>query len=117
MIVDAPEMRKFIADALSGEGHEVMTAMDGRDGLRLHLRHRPTLVITDVLLRGAITGLTLIARLCLDRRLKVIAVSELSAETLEAARQLGAARTLRKPFSVDQLLTIVRQVLAASAPA
>jgi DNA-binding response OmpR family regulator len=116
VIDDQPEICALIADVLSSEGHEVITATDGRMGLQLHLRHRPTLVITDVLLPG-MSGLTLIARLSLEPGVKIIAISGVSAETLDAARQLGAARTLQKPFSVNQLLTTVRQLLGASTPA
>ncbi len=44
-------------------------------------------------------------------RILVIDDEESVRTTVEMARKLGAARTLAKPFTGEQLLTLVREVL------
>jgi CheY-like chemotaxis protein len=84
--------------------------------LQLHMRHRPTLVITDILLASGMSGLELIARLTLESGVKIIAMSGSRVKALDTALQLGASATLRKPFSVNQLLTTVRQLVGEPPP-
>src|SRR5262249_17726617 len=113
VIEDEPEVRRLLVDILVGDGHEAITAADGRVGLELCARQRPAVVITDLLIPD-ISGLEVVTRL---RQAPIIVISGSGLANLEAARLLGATVTLAKPFNVNELLRAVRQLLHESPPA
>jgi YesN/AraC family two-component response regulator len=88
-------------------------AANGRAGLALY-RDQPTdLVITDIQM-PEMNGLELIEELTRNfLNVKVIAMSgQRDSPVFETARLLGARQILRKPFTVQELLNIVRNELA-----
>ena len=114
LIIDDKEgIRALLRTVLETAGHEVVEAVNGRQGLDLY-RHRPTdLIITDIGM-PELNGLDLMLELTrhfLDT--KVIAISGVDGETnsLDVAKLLGARRTFHKPFSMPQLLKAVRYEL------
>jgi two-component system OmpR family response regulator len=50
VVEDEPSLLALLADSLRGVGFQVVTAADGASGLRAALRHRPDLVVLDVML-------------------------------------------------------------------
>jgi CheY-like chemotaxis protein len=116
VIDDQPAIRELFSDVLVSVGHEVISAADGRMGLDLYARHRPGLVIIDLVIPG-ISGLELVDRLRQEPGVKIIAVSGSSVEMLKAARILGASLTLKKPFRIDQLLAAVKELVGEPPPA
>jgi DNA-binding NarL/FixJ family response regulator len=88
-------------------------ASNGRIGLALY-RHRPAdLVITEILM-PELNGLDMLLELTREfLHAKVIAISGAGREqnVLDAAKLLGARRTLQKPFSMPRLLDAVRYEL------
>jgi CheY-like chemotaxis protein len=118
VIDDEPRYRRLIAQVLTGAGHEVRQAADGAEGLAMCLRQTPQLVITDIVMPG-MEGIETILRLTRERPgVAVLAISgaEPASVYLRAATALGAAASLPKPFTVDQLLRAV-DALLATAPA
>lgn len=114
LIIDDEEgIRALLRTVLEAAGHEVMEAVNGRQGLDLY-RHRPTdLIITDIDM-PELNGLDMMLELTrqfLDA--KVIAISGVDGETnfLGIAKLLGARRTFHKPFSIPHLLEAVRYEL------
>src|SRR4029077_10186536 len=81
-------------------------ASNGRIGLALY-RHRPAdLVITEILM-PELNGLDMLLELTREfLHAKVIAISGAGRQqnVLDAAKLLGARRTLQKPFSMPRLL-------------
>ena len=75
------------------------------------------LIITDVLLAG-VDGYTLLQRVRTDARLCTVPVVVLSSKGLTSDRiagfNAGASAYVSKPFDVQELLAVVRQLLAAS---
>ena len=117
VIDDQPSVRELFADVLMSAGHDVITASDGSMGLALYAQHHPALVITDLNLPGGFPeGLEVVKRLSQEPGLKIIAVSGSSLWSLELARQLGAAVTLKKPFHLTELLAAVRQLVGEQPP-
>jgi CheY-like chemotaxis protein len=117
LIDDDPDFRAVMRELLWSMGHTVSAARDGREGLELFSRAASDLVITDILM-PEVDGLEVILEL--RRRapgVKVIAVSGglrlTAAELLRAARRMGAARVLEKPFGRDALMQAVDHALAA----
>ena len=52
VIDDEPDLVRFVRRALEAEGHHVLTATDGAEGLRVALTEPPDLVILDLLMPG-----------------------------------------------------------------
>ena len=111
VIEDNDDFRKVIQLSLEAEGFEVASARNGDDGLR-QLAHDPAhVVITDIFMPGK-EGIETIAEL--RRRYPdtpIIAISGRPSATdfdpLKIAQELGAAKTLKKPFELDELLDAV----------
>jgi DNA-binding NtrC family response regulator len=100
---------------LRREGHEVVTAGNGRQALKLVQDHDFDLVITDIIMPDQ-EGIETIITLRRTRpALRIIAMSgggRLSSDDyLEMARRFGA-RTLAKPFTRQDLLEAVATSLS-----
>jgi DNA-binding NtrC family response regulator len=115
VIDDETRYRHLIAQVLTGAGHDVRQAGDGAEGLLMCRQRSPELVITDLVMPG-MEGIETILQLSRERpEVPVLAISgaEPASVYLRAATALGAARSLSKPFTIDQLLTAVEGLLAA----
>jgi DNA-binding NtrC family response regulator len=115
VIDDEPRYRRLIAQVLTGAGHDVRQAGDGAEGLAMCLQRTPRLVITDIVM-PRMEGIETILQLTRQRPgVAVLAIlgAEPASVYLRAATALGAAASLPKPFTVDQLLTAVDGLLAA----
>lgn len=115
LIDDDKALREALRVALARAGYSVIIAGDGKEGLQLYRRLRPDLVLTDIVMDGQ-EGLETIKALRHESPLvKIIAMSGggsmRNSTYLDAARCLGAQRTLDKPFELQHLLTVVRDVL------
>lgn len=113
VVDDSPSILSFVSSTLQQQGHHVSTAADGRAGYAQINARRFDVVITDLYM-PEVDGLELIQR-CRGAGLPshVIAMSsavEMPVDLLPAARILGAAQTLRKPFTAAQLLQAVADV-------
>jgi CheY-like chemotaxis protein len=114
VIDDEPRYRRLIAQVLTGVGHEVRQAADGAEGLATCLERTPDLVITDIVM-PRMEGIETILQLTRQRPgIAVLAISgaEPASVYLRAATALGAAASLPKPFTVEQLLAAVDGLLA-----
>lgn len=119
VIDDDPMILELLRTVLTLDGHEVETAVDGRDGLRCFEQLPTDLVITDLMMPEQ-EGIETIRKLrALDARVPILAIS---AETprvrggfLEAAKRLGADLALAKPFGTRALADAVRDLLAERA--
>lgn len=50
VIDDDPDDMEILSIALRKEGHTVITASDGAEGVRLAIREKPDIIITDILM-------------------------------------------------------------------
>lgn len=101
---------------LTGEGHEVMVAQDGRQGLRVLEREELDLVITDIMMPET-DGLEVVMAIRgKGTQIPVIAISggmhAMPMDFLPMAKKFGAEQVLYKPVELDDLLAAVDQVLA-----
>jgi two-component system response regulator ResD len=96
---------------LRDAGYAVVTAKDGADGLALHAREQPDLVILDIML-PAIDGFEVCRRI---RAWSQTPILILTARGDEEERinglELGADDYLVKPFSPRELVSRVRAIL------
>lgn len=121
VIEDHDGVAEVIEKVLLHDGHRVLRARDGREGVALFSRHRFDLVITDVVMPvqdGLETIRTLLEQ---QSDLKVIAVSGggqwRGTDFLSEARDRGAIATLEKPFRPRELLELLRRIEQKAAPA
>jgi DNA-binding response OmpR family regulator len=116
LIEDDDALRDTLRKTFARAGYEVDDAPNGRAALQAYGRVRSDVVITDIVMPDK-EGLETISEL---RRLapntKIIAISGAGIgradDYLGMARRLGASRILAKPFSGDEILAIVAEVLA-----
>ena len=104
--------REALAELLSGEGHHVFAAKDGREALEYWTSHRPGLVLLDIMMPHA-SGYEVCRTIRReDRRTPVLFLSAKSEEVdVVLGLELGADDFLRKPFGKHELLARVRAVL------
>jgi two-component system, NtrC family, nitrogen regulation response regulator NtrX len=113
LVVDDEEgLRSLLSNILTGEGHTVLTADDGEEGLRLFERERFDLAILDVWLpeKGGIDVLEEIKSDGND--VPVIMISGHGTIDLAVkAVKLGAFDFLQKPLSMERVVTVARNAL------
>ncbi len=113
---DAPTMRKVVALALTGAGHEVLEAEDGVAALTLLRSRQVDLIITDVNMprMDGIEFTRQTRQLATFQRTPILLLTTESDPTVKArGREVGATGWIVKPFRADQLLAVVAKVLAA----
>lgn len=119
LIIDDEEMvRLTLRETLELAGHTVREATDGALGLQALAEQTPDLVISDLIMPNK-EGVETIAEIRQAHpRLPIIAISgggRIGAtDFLEVAKNVGANRTISKPFDPDDLVEIVDAVIAAA---
>ena len=112
VIDDEAAIRSAMRMILEYEGHEVIEAASGQEGLEVARRESPDLVFLDIKMPG-MDGLDVLTRLrTASEALPVVIVSAhgSAATALEAGR-LGAYRFIEKPLSKDYVIDAVREGL------
>mgnify|MGYP001486876547 FL=1 len=112
LVVDDEEgIRTLIRNMLVREGHQVTTACDGVEALRVVDSQAVDLVITDLIM-PEMEGVEMISEL--RRRFPAIKIIAMSGggmggavDYLRLAKALGAGQTLAKPFTREVLLKMV----------
>jgi CheY-like chemotaxis protein len=115
IIDDDAALRRLVTRTLSAKGHEVIEAENGEEGLALLPRHRPDVVVTDILMPKT-EGIETINRMKEhDPVPKIIAISgggvSRNLMFLDVARALGVDATLAKPFRPAELIETIARVL------
>lgn len=115
---DDPLLRALLVHRLSADGHQVMTAEDGRQALEAIAEQQPDLIVLDALM-PVMDGFEVLRRLQAGRvsDAPVIMLTALKREQdIVGALQLGAADYLVKPFIPDELSHRVRRLLQSESP-
>ncbi len=104
--------REAVSELLQADGHVVLAARDGIEALDFWRKHRPGLVLLDIMMPGA-SGYEVCRTIRRDdQRTPVIFLSAKSEEVdVVLGLELGADDFLRKPFGKHELLARVRAVL------
>jgi two-component system cell cycle response regulator len=117
LIEDDPLSARLVDLILKSEGHRVIMAQDGPQGLEIAQRTRLDLVLLDLMLPG-IDGFEVLRRLRADPKtadVKVVVVSAKSQPAdKERAAELGIDYYLTKPYRKVELLEVVRSLLSES---
>ena len=117
VVDDEPQVVWMLRFSLEAEGYQTLSARDGQAALAEVLEHHPKLMLLDVMM-PIMDGWTVLEHLQAmptDQRPKVVVVSaRASLRDKAKAIELGAAAFVAKPFSVDDLLRILRELDTAA---
>ncbi|HXP31372.1 MAG TPA: response regulator, partial [Stellaceae bacterium] len=116
LVDDDPAVRDALGMVLEAEGYQVVSAGDGRQALAAYPELRPDLVITDVIMPHE-TGLAVLTGIKrMNPAAKVVVMSgggrTTAIDFLAMASKLGATAVIDKPCDLDELLTIVWNLLS-----
>lgn len=115
VVEDDADILRQIAFNLERSGYRVVTATSGGEALRIMLRARPRLLITDIMMPG-MDGYELVDALRRDELLADLPVIMLTARTEDEDVTRGYASGtdlyLTKPFRPSELLAFVERILA-----
>jgi two-component system response regulator VicR len=118
VVEDDPAILRGLADNLTFEQYEVVTATDGETAYRLIGERKPDLILLDLMLPN-LSGYELCRKVRSEGVMTPIVM--LTARGEEADRvlglDLGADDYITKPFSVRELLARIRAVLRRGQPA
>jgi len=114
VIEDDSTCGELIRRILGAEGHSVFFAENGAVGLKKLAEARVDIVLTDLLM-PVLEGLETIREIRrLQPDVKIIAISGVYSDYLEAASTFGANAVFRKPFQPSALRDTVATLLAES---
>lgn len=111
---DSASMRQMISFTLRQAGYEVVEAVDGQDALE-HLSGSSVAMLVTDLNMPRVDGIELIKQVRAQPAYKFIPIIMLTTESAEdkkmAGKAAGATGWIVKPFTQDQLLSVVKKVL------
>lgn len=118
VVDDDPAGQRLIKYMLTPEGHEVITASNGLQGLQMATQQSPDLVILDVMLPG-LDGFEVCRRLRSSANTANIRIVMLSGKSQASDRdtglKMGADEYLIKPVDRQELLNTVNNLLGQKA--
>jgi len=111
VVDDEPETIKYVSSNLRARGYDVLTAEDGRAGLKAFSEKLVDLIIMDVMMPG-LDGFELCRAIREKSDLPIIFLSARGREQdIVRALDIGADDYLTKPFGVQEMLARVRAVI------
>lgn len=115
VVDDSPQVCKALGDVLKASGYVVRTAPSGERAMQIIETDRFDLVITDLKMSG-MSGMDLAKQIF--ARLPGIPVVILTGfgdmDAVISALRSGVADFLKKPFSIDEVLSVVKRELVKS---
>ena len=117
VIDDDEQVRSVLKKMLVRAGYEVLSAANGKQGIRIFNENPADLIITDILM-PVMPGSRLISILREEHpNVKIIAISGGGSMNqpggyLNLASDLGAQQILAKPINFEDLITAVEEALA-----
>jgi DNA-binding NtrC family response regulator len=115
IIDDDPSLRRALRKTLEHAGYGVIEADSSEGGVTTYREQQPDLVITDVYMPGGdgVEGTIRVLHEFPHARVVVMTGGGWSDtdKVLSGARRLGAAGTLPKPFTSEEVVSTVKRVL------
>jgi DNA-binding response OmpR family regulator len=114
-IEDDPLINKIYSTRLKTDGHEVFTAENGEEGLKIAMDNNPDIVILDVMM-PRVDGFEVLEKLREDERFKlkpIIMYSNLNnEEEIKRAKQMGVTEfVIKANLSPTQMVEKIKQYI------
>ena len=108
---------ELIDAVLTDEGHRVLTAINGRQGLAMMAKERPDLVFLDYMM-PVMAGAEVLSAMAGDPSVAKVPVVLMSSmpEATVAERCSGYTAFMRKPFKIAQVVTLTVKLLNRDGP-
>jgi signal transduction histidine kinase len=114
LIEDDADLREALCDALEISGHTVVSAVDGDDGLRQMRKHKPDVVVLDLMM-PKLDGWQFRVAQRNDPNLAETPVVVMSASSSPTAAAVDADLYLRKPLDAKTVLQAIEDVINSHA--
>ena len=109
---DEPSVLRLMELRLKKEGHEIITAENGRDAIQQIADNSPDMIITDLMMPFNSGIEVLNFAKARNKNTKVIVLSLMGQENvILEAFQFGADDYLKKPFMMNELLARINRLL------
>jgi DNA-binding response OmpR family regulator len=115
IVEDEPALLRGLVDTFAAQGHHILTASDGEQGLAIALDGQPDLILLDIML-PRVNGYE-ICRAVRERRLEmpiVMLTAKGQEEDIILGLNLGADDYVAKPFRCGELIARVNAFLRRS---
>ncbi len=114
LVDDDPQLTHVVALYFGLEGYTVLEAKNGEQALAQMLETKPDIVLLDVLMPG-IDGAEVCRAIRSDKRIAQVPIVVFTAvdSREDELREAGADRFIVKPFSLEGLATVVRELAGA----
>jgi len=113
IVDDKREIRQLVRATLEFDGWEVAEAETGDEAVDAAARHKPDLVVMDMMMPGTIDGMEATRRIKAAPETvdcKVIMLSGSEIELRETALKAGVAEFIQKPFSPLDLMEKIEEL-------
>jgi CheY-like chemotaxis protein len=112
LIIDDTDSYILLLDELLAGDYEILSALDGEDGLETARFAKPDLILLDIVMPG-ISGIDVLKELKSDDSLKHIPVILMSAQNDDAkeGKALGAAGFCKKPFEPAKIKEAIASII------
>jgi DNA-binding response OmpR family regulator len=121
VVDDEREIVLLLEQILTGEGFQVLTAMDGQEGLAVYMRERPALVVTDAMM-PKLHGFELCRRIKeeSDNTAKVLILTAVYKKYKYKGRvqeEYNVDEYLDKPFQITEFLQVFNRMAESAMEA
>ncbi len=117
VVEDSPTQTYSLKKLLTKHGHEVITAVDGEEGVELARIMQPNLILMDILL-PKVDGFQATRVLTRDVNTSHIPIVVISNKTMETdviwGKRQGAKRYFTKPIDEKELMETINELLVSS---
>ena len=117
VIENDPALVDLVSFCFSDQGYTVYTALDGDQGVKLALEHKPAAIICDLIM-GEMHGFDVLRTLRANPDTKQTVMIMTSAKAfkpdIDRALELGATDYVVKPYQTDELVALVERHLASA---
>ena len=116
VVDDSPTETHQFVNALAKDGHQVLTAASGSDGISIAAEEKPDVILMDVVMPG-MNGFQATRKLTQDSDTAGIPVIMITTKDQETDKiwgmRQGAVEYLVKPVEAKQLIAKINAVMAA----
>ena len=116
IVEDTADSRNLLHFLFSNKGMNVITAVDGNEGLYLAKAERPELIIADFTMPD-MNGAELIERLRQESEFAttpILIYTAYSPEDVQPAMDAGATEVFFKPFDLEKMIQYVSKIIASA---